>query len=101
MSDIKNPLDMILDDECDDNVVLFDEDGEATEFEQIAVIPLDDQLYCILRPIGVPELDEDEAFVFAIYEGDEDDEGSLDLEEDEDIVEAVFELYYSLLDDEE
>ena len=99
MSDNKNPLEMILDEECDENIVLFDEDGESTEFEQIAVIPLDDQLYCILRPVDMPELDEDEAFVFAISEDEE--EGSLDLVEDDDIIEEVFQLYYTLLDDEE
>ncbi|MBR6769027.1 MAG: DUF1292 domain-containing protein [Clostridia bacterium] len=99
MSDNKNPLEMILDEECDDNIVLFDEDGESTEFEQIAVIPLDDQLYCILRPVDMPELDEDEAFVFSISEDEE--EGAIDLVEDDDIVEEVFQLYYTLLDDEE
>lgn len=99
MSDNRNPLEMILDDDCNDNIVLFDEDGESTEFEQIAVIPLDDQLYCILRPIDMPELDEDEAFVFAISEDEE--EGFIDLVEEDEIIDKVFELYYSLLDDEE
>ena len=90
---------MILDEDCDENILLFDEDGESTEFEQIAVIPLDGQLYCILRPVDLPDLDEDEAFVFAINEDDE--EGSVDLVEDEDIIDEVFQLYYTLLDDEE
>ena len=99
MSDNKTPLEMILDEDCDENIVLFDEDGESTEFEQIAVIPMNEKVYCILRPVDMPDLDEDEAFVFAIVEDDED--GSLDLVEDEDIIDEVFELYYSLLDDEE
>ena len=99
MSDNKTPLEMILDEDCDENIVLFDEDGESTECEQIAVIPLDGQLYCILRPVDLPDLDEDEAFVFAINEDDE--EGSVDLVEDEDIIEEVLQLYYTLIDDEE
>lgn len=99
MSDNKNPLEMILDEECNDNIVLFDEDGESTEFEQIAVIPLEGNLYCILRPLDMPELEEDEAFVFSISEDDE--EGAIDLVEDDDIVEEVFQLYYTLLDEEE
>ena len=99
MSDNKTPLEMILDEDCDENIVLFDEDGESTEFEQIAVIPLNGQLYCILRPVDLPDLDEDEAFVFAINEDDE--EGSVYLVEDEDIIDEVFQLYYTLLDDEE
>ena len=80
MSDNKTPLEMILDEDCDENIVLFDEDGESTEFEQIAVIPMNEKVYCILRPVDMPDLDEDEAFVFAIVEDDE--EGSLDLVED-------------------
>lgn len=99
MSDNKTPLEMILDEDCDENIVLFDEDGESTEFEQIAVIPMNEKVYCILRPVDMPDLEEDEAFVFSIVEDDED--GSLDLVEDEDIIDEVFELYYSLLDDEE
>ena len=31
MSDNKTPLEMILDEDCDENIVLFDEDGESTE----------------------------------------------------------------------
>ena len=99
MSDNKNPLEMILDEECNDNIVLFDEDGESTEFEQIAVIPLDDQLYCILRPVDMPELDEDEASVFSISE--DEDEGMIDLVEDDDIIDEVYKLYYTLLDEDE
>ena len=99
MSDNKNPLEMILDEECNDNIVLFDEDGESTEFEQIAVIPLEGKLYCILRPLDMPELEEDEAFVFSISEDDE--EGAIDLVEDDDIVEEVVQLNYTLLDEEE
>ena len=99
MSDNKNPLEMILDEECNDNIVLFDEDGESTEFEQIAVIPLEGKLYCILRPIDMPELDEYEAFVFSISEDDE--EGAIDLVEDDDIIDEVFQLYYTLLDEDE
>ena len=99
MSDNKNQLEMILDEECNDNIVLFDEDGESTEFEQIAVIPLEGKLYCILRPIDMPELDEDEAFVFSISEDDE--EGAIDLVEDDDIIDEVFQLYYTLLDEDE
>ena len=99
MSVNKNPLEMILDEECNDNIVLFDEDGESTEFEQIAVIPLDDQLYCILRPVDMPELDEDEASVFSISE--DEDEGMIDLVEDDDIIDEVYKLYYTLLDEDE
>ncbi|MBR2986897.1 MAG: DUF1292 domain-containing protein [Clostridia bacterium] len=94
-----NPLDMLLDESCNDNIVLYDDDGEPIEFEQIALIPIEETLYFILRPIEMEGLEEDEAFVFQLIETDED--STIDLVEDDEIVEKVFELYYSLLDDEE
>jgi len=94
-----NPLDMLLDESCNDNIVLYDDDGEPIEFEQIALIPIEETLYFILRPIDMEGLEEDEAFVFRLIETDED--STIDLVEDDEIVEKVFELYYSLLDDEE
>ena len=50
MDEIINPLDALLDENNNDNIVLYAEDDEATEFEQVAVIPMEDALYCILRP---------------------------------------------------
>lgn len=94
-----NPLDMLLDESCNDNIVLYDDDGEPIEFEQIALIPIEETLYFILRPIDMEGLEEDEAFVFQLIETDED--STIDLVEDDETVEKVFELYYSLLDDEE
>ena len=93
------PIEMLLDENCNDNITLFDEDGVATEFEQIAVIPIEDELYFILRPIDIEELDEDEAFVFQLIETDEED--TIDLVEDDEIIDRVFEIYNSLLDEEE
>ncbi len=95
----KNPIDMIMDENDNDNIVLYTEDGEATEFEQIAVIPYEGAIYAILRPLDIPELPEDEAFVFVI---DRDEEGeSFDLVEDDETIDAVFAIYESLLDEEE
>lgn len=101
MSDIKNPIDMLFDENCDDNIVLFDENGEPTEFEQIAIIPMEGTVYCILRPLDIPELADDEAFVFAVCEGEGEEEDSLDLVDDDETIDKVFELYYSLLDEDE
>ena len=91
-------IEMLLDENCNDNIVLYDENGEGTEFEQIAVIPMDDNLYFILRPIGMDDLDEDVAFVFELIETEE--EASIDLVEDDDIIDRVFEIYNTLFEEE-
>ncbi len=93
------PFEMLLDENCNDNIILYGEDGEETEFEQIAVIPLDDRLFVILRPVDMEGIEEDEAFVFEL-EGD-GEESAINLCEDDDIIEEVFNVYYSLLEDEE
>ena len=93
-------IDTILDPENTDNIVMYDEEGEALEFEQIAVLPLDGELYAILRPIDPEfeeEMDEDEALVFKVEEVDGED--TLVLVEDDDVVDAVFEEFYAMLEE--
>ena len=49
---IRNPIEQILDENNMENVVLYDTDNKPIEFEQVAVIPLenDELLYAILIP---------------------------------------------------
>ena len=91
-----SPIDMLFDENNTENIVLFDENDNETEFEQIAIIPLDERVFAILRPIDEKNpLPEDEAVVFAIEEIE--DEEVLIPETDDDIVDEVFEKYYELL----
>lgn len=90
-----NPIDMILDDDCTENIILYNEDNQPVEMEQIAVMNIDDVIYVILRPLEEGVLAEDEALVFSLTEGEE--ESSLELCEDEAIVDLVFEEYYKML----
>ena len=77
------------------------ERGEKIVFEQIAVIPKVEELYCILKPVEpIDGLEEDEALVFKILENEEGD-ASLMLETDEDVIDEVFNVYYDLLDEED
>ena len=93
-----SPIDKILSEDNDDNIILYDESDNETEFEQVAVIPLDEEVYVILAPVTQIEgVGEDEAFVF-IIEGDEGEELLSIVTEDE-IVDRVFEEYYKLLDE--
>ena len=96
MSEEKSLLEILTDESDTGNFVLQGDDGVETEFEQIATIPLEEEVYCILRPLNMPEiqLDEDEALVFKLEEGD-----SLSLVEDEGLAQLVFEEYYKLCDE--
>lgn len=103
MSEEKSLIDILCDAEDSENIVLQAEDGAEIEFEQIATIPFQDDLYCILRPVTEEgPLDEDEAIVFQVV-GDDNDEYSLSLVEDEGLGQLIFEEYYKAcdLDDEE
>lgn len=91
-------LDILLDDNNDSPITLYDEKDKAIKFDQIAVIPLEDKLYAILKPID--EMDgvaEDEAIVFFIDEKAEED-SQLIVETDETIAMNVFDEYYKLLE---
>lgn len=100
MSEQEKSLLEILTDENDvENFVLQGEDGTETEFEQIATIPLENEVYCILRPLNAPEcsLEEDEALVFKL----EEDDASLSVVEDEGLAQLVFDEYYKLCDEDD
>lgn len=90
----KNPIDMLMDETNSENIVLYDEDGQAVEFEQIAVIELGTALFALLHPVELTEdNDEDTAIVFLVNQDNE----TMDVVEDEDTIDEVFEEYYRLL----
>ena len=73
-----------------------DENNNETEFSQVAVIPLNEKIYVILKPeTEIEGVGEDEALVFIIEEIE--DEDTLVLCCDEDAIDKVFEEYYKLL----
>lgn len=90
-------LDILLDQENKSPIALGDGNGKVMRFEQVAVVPYNDELYCILRPMDVIEgIGADEAVVFLC---DTDDNGDtvLKIEQDDETAIAVFERYYVLL----
>lgn len=102
----KSPIDQIFDEDDNSPITLYNEKGEKVEFEQIAVIPLEDEkVYAILKPLKQIEgLGEDEALVFEIVEADENDEDGeegLTLVTDIDVMDKVFAVYNKLMDEEE
>lgn len=97
-----NPIDQILDENNIDNIILYNEKNQPFEFEQIAVIPLDEneeqKLYAILLPVTpLPGIEENEAVVFELVEQD----GSIRVCEDDKIIDKVLVEYEKLLDEQE
>ncbi len=94
-------LDVLLDENNKEPIVLIDGEGKNLSFEQIAVIPFKDKIYCILKPIDkIENVADDEAIVFFVDEQD-GKEPTLVVESDESVAMDVFEEYYNLLDKEE
>ena len=94
-----SPIDMLLDENNTDNIKLYNEDNQEVEFEQIALVPIEEKTYAILKPVANMEgIADDEALVFVIDEID--DEECLVIVEDDAIVDKVFEEYYQMLKDE-
>ncbi len=93
-----DPIQMILDENCTDNITLYGENGNPMEFEQIALIPIEDMgVYTILKPVNDGILKEDEALVFQILQ---DEEGLyLEVSADDAVIDRVFEEYSSALNE--
>lgn len=97
----ENAIDALFDANNNENITLYNEKDEPVDFEQIAIIPLNDRVYAILRPVEKVEgIAEDEAFVFEVVE-DEENGDSLRLIEDDSVIDAVFEDYNKLLDEQD
>lgn len=96
MKEFLSPVDALLDENNDDNIVLYNEDNDPVEFEQIAIVVLDGALYPILKPVApMAGMAENEALVFTIREIDGED--CLVIEEDDAVIDAVFADYYRML----
>ena len=91
-----SPIDMLLDEDNNDNIVLFNEDNQPIEFEQIALVPIQNRVYALLKPVlSIEGIADDEALVFAIEEVDNED--CLVIVEEDEIIDKVFEEYYEML----
>ena len=94
-----DPIDMLLDENCAEPIVMYNENNEPISFDQIAVIPYEGDTYAILKPLGEFEgVAEDEALVFVITELD--DEDVLVVVEDDETINIIFAEYYKMLAEE-
>ena len=95
-----NPIDALYDENNNDAIILLNEKGEEIAFEQIALVPILEKVYVILKPIQPMEgVGEDEGLVFSI-EQNENNEEYLALVVDEEIIDAVFNVYDALVAEE-
>lgn len=94
----KTAIEKLFDEDNDENITLYDESGKAQDFEQIALIPYEGKIYVILKPLGDPNLSEDEIAIMVVEEIDGED--FLIGVDDENIVNAVLDAYFKLLDEE-
>lgn len=94
-------VDLLLDENNDEPISLFDENEKEIKFEQVAIIPESERIYAILKPIDEMEgVADDEAIVFVV-DYDEDGNSFLTVETNEEIAIKVFDKYYQLLDEAE
>ena len=96
-----NSIMRLLDPKDSGVIVLYDEEDNPVEFEQIALIPYNEKLYTILKPVKAMEgVGDDEAIVFA-FEEDEEEDQILVVEENDAIIDAVFDVYNKLVNEAE
>lgn len=96
INDEKTQIEKLLDEDDDSNLILYDENNNPIEFQQVAVIPKNNKIYAILKPLSKKfNIADDEALVFVIEEVD--DEDYLIIVEDDKIIDSVFDEYYELL----
>ncbi|MDE7161198.1 MAG: hypothetical protein K2N65_00400 [Anaeroplasmataceae bacterium] len=91
---MKNVIEQILDEKNTKNIQIPGRNGEVFTFEQVALIHLDEASYTILHPLAKDVLPDDVLVFKIVFVGDE---ASLELEEDEEVIEECFQEYYSLL----
>ena len=94
----KNPIEQIMDENNLDNIILYDTENKPIEFEQVALIPLDEtnKLYAILIPVTPMQgVNEGEGVLFEIDEEARD----LEIVRDDAIIDKVLTIYKKLVED--
>lgn len=97
---IKDPINQILDENNVENITMYDEDNNPIEFEQVAVIPVenDELIYAILIPVTPMQgVNEGEGVVFAIDENAHD----IQVVNDEKKIDQVLSVYEKLIEEED
>jgi len=85
-----------------DYFVLTDEEGKEEEFEHLATIDYEGETYMAMTPANPEEeSDETEIVIFKVEEDEESGEDMLVTVDDEDTLDAVFEKFLEMDEEEE
>lgn len=80
-------------DEMNENIVeLVDENGESVQFEHLDTLEYQGNTYIVLTPLDEVDADESDVYIMQIQE-DEEGEDILEIVEDADLIEAIFEEF--------
>lgn len=89
----KDPFQMLLDENNHDNIIFYDESGNKLEFEQVALINLEQEQFAILHPVNMGYQD-DEVIAYSITV--EGNNYELLEVEDDDLLECIYNEYRHL-----
>lgn len=87
-------------DERDNIIVLNDEDGVSTEFEFLDLVELDGAEYVVLFPVEDAPDDTGEVVILKVESTEDPDEESYVGVEDQNVLDAVFEIFKEKFKDE-
>lgn len=87
-------------DERDNIIVLNDEDGVSTEFEFLDLVELDGAEYVVLFPVEDDPDDPGEVVILKVESTEDPDEESYVSVEDQNVLDAVFEIFKEEFKDE-
>ncbi len=102
MKENENSIDKLLDVDNSESIILYDEKDNGIEFEQIALIPYQDKLYAMLKPVEKMDgVADDEAVIFEFEEDEQDKSQFLKVVNDDRVIDSVFAIYLDLLKQED
>ena len=94
--ELPDVLDILLDEDNTDPLNLQADDGRLLSMEQVAVIPFNERIYCILKPINMSADPEDQIIVLYVDE-EEGEEPKLVVETDQVISLQIWSAYIDLI----
>lgn len=99
--DFENDNDLEMDEELDNIIVLNDEDGKEVQFEFLDLIEYEDEEYVVLLPVEDENEEEaGEVVILKVEDTDSEEEESYISVDDQDILNAVFEIFKEKFKDE-
>lgn len=94
-------VEKLLDENNTDPIILYNQDGKEAKFQQVAIIPYNEVVYCLLSPeSGVEGVSCNEVMVFKLMYDEETEFSYLEYEYEEETFKAVYEQYRSMAEEE-